>query len=509
MTDITPNVDAGALRGVIGAAAFHVTMTQNAIVEHVAAGETDFSDEQRAAARKLVELSSEASRLTGLQLRSTDAQLLERRVELKMRADDVVERADELGMLFPDLEHRDDNESDKPVSALDGALDALVDAVLAVAEELTTDEPLDPDDLLWAAQRLAHALEEAEGLYTELGDRAASWRDAARDFGVFGPTPAGEHAYRAHLQAAPERLYAAARALQLAARHGNLVELEAFRRPPQTRVRIADASIDIVLLDETRRTYRVRVAGAPAGDPTTPGASDGELVDAIASAAGLELADVEQRRLARDGARHARRTLDAITAFRNSAQRGDPEDAARLAAVSARANSAVVMPYAHRSDSTPDLVDVLLDLQAERWPVATVLMDSLAAACRVLDDHAQTGIDRLLSHPNEDQAAAEHVRGLVEAWTAAALEHEAKRLRDPAALRYALLTAVLSLRDQGRPANAANLHATATKQLVSRDDVDQTIIALEGDRLLEREDPLAARPVWQLTAEGRALVDAP
>lgn len=504
MTDATPNLDAGAVRGVIGAAEFHVSMAQSAIVDKVAAGAT-FTEAQRDAARELAGLLSEANELRGRERLSADAVLLERAAELHERADRVVERADELRILFDD--------DGPPAPALDVALDALVDAVLSVGEELTVDAPLDPDDLLWAAQRLAVALEEGEGLFTELGNRAASWRDAvtADDSlpAMFGLTPTAQRAHLALLRAAPERLNAAGRALQLAARRGRLVELEAFSRPVEARVRIRDVWVDVVLLDEARRTYRVRVAGAPAGDPTAPGTSDGELVNAIAGAAGLELADIAQRRLARDAAEYARRAIAAITAFRNSGRRGDPNDAGRLAAIPDRVDTTILMPYSHRPDSGPDLVDVLLDLQAEGWPVAMVLRDSLAAVCRVLDDDAQTGIDRLLSHHTEDEQAGAHVRALVEAWNAAALEHEARRLRDPAALRYALLFAVQALSEQGRPANTANLHATATKQLVSRDDVGSAIIDLETDGLLEREDPLAARPVWQMTAEGRALVDAP
>lgn len=501
MTDQPPNADAGAIRGVIGAAAFHVTMTHNAIVEHVAAGET-FSDEQRAAARELVDLSREASRLTGLELRSTDEQLLEQRVELKMRADDIVDRADELRMLFPDLDA-------EPVAApalnvaLDGELEHLLGAAASAGVLLCADEPLEPDDILWAAQRLSHAIEELGNLLEELGDRAAAWRDstANEDVALFGLTGAAERAYRKHLNDSAPRLHAAARALALAQRRGHLVELEAFRRPPMTRLRVADAWVDVTLLDETRDRYRVRVAGAPGDDPTIPGVSAGELVQAIAAAVGLELADVEQRRQARDAAERARRELAAIVAYRNSGQRGDPQHAAHT-------NGEIRIPYSHRPDSAQDLVDVLVDLHAERWPVASILRDSLAAVARTLDDDSEPGIDRLLSHPNEDEAAAELVRALVEAWAAAALEHQARRLRDPEQLRRTLLATVLRLRAEGRPATIANLHA-ATARLVSRDDVSAAIMGLEADGLLEREDPLAARiVVFQLTTEGRVLAEA-
>jgi len=107
----------------------------------------------------------------------------------------------------------------------------------------------------------------------------------------------------------------------------------------------------------------------------------------------------------------------------------------------------------------PDLVDVLLDLQAERWSVARMLMDSLAAVCRVLGRRC-TDRDRSTAQPlNEDQAAAEYDRELVEAWTAAAREHEVKRLRDPAVLRYALLSAVLALRDPAKQAGPGTVQA--------------------------------------------------
>ena len=498
MTDSTPNLDAGAVRGAINAAEFHVSMAQSAVIEQVAAGAV-FTEAQRDAARELAGLLAEANELRGQERACDDASLLARGNEVTSRSDRVVERASDLRLLF--------DEGPSP-PALDVALDALLDAVLSVGEELTVDVPLEPDDLLWATQRIALALAEADGLFTELGDRVAAWRDtvSADDGlpGMFGLTPPGERTYLAQLRDAPERLYAAARALQLAARRGHLVELEAFRRPPESRVRVASAWVDVVLLEEAARTYRVRVAGSPGGDPTAPATTDAELVHAIAAAAGLELANVEQRRSACNGAGRARRELAAIVAFRNAGHRGDPK-AARLAA---SGDPAVAdLPFSHRPDSAQDLVDMLLDLQAERWPIASVLRDSLAAVCRVLGDDTRSGVDELLGHPSEDEPSAAHVRALVEAWAAAALEHEARRLRDPAVLRYALLVAVQTLREQGRPATTANLHATATKQLISRHDVSDAIVDLEADGLLEREDPLAARPLWRLSAEGRARID--
>lgn len=507
MTDQPPNADAGAIRGVIGAADFHVTLAQGAIVAHVAAG-AEFSDEQRAAARELAELSREASELVGQQRLATDEQLLERAHEFKSRADEVVDRADELRVLFfPDLDP-EDGTSVAGEPAIDVAVDALLEAALTVGEVLCCDVPLEPDDLLWAAQRLANTVEEIQGLFEELGDRAASWRDTVNSFGpgVIGLTPAAERTYRAHLSDSPHRLHAAARALQLATRRGHLVELEAFRRPPQTRLRVAGSWIDVTLIDEAQERYRVRVAGAPGGDPTVPGVPAGELVQAIAAAVGLELADVDQRRQARDAADRARRELSAIVAYRNSGQRGDPQHAARLALLGDHGE--IRIPYSHRPDSAQDLVDVLLDLYAERWPAASILRDSLAAVARTLDEDSERGIDRLLSHPNEDEAAAELVRALVEAWAAAALEHQARRLRDPEQLRRTLLATVLRLHAEGRPATIANLHA-ATARLVSRDDVSDAIIRLEADGLLEREDPLASRiVVFQLTAEGRVVAEA-
>jgi len=502
MTDSTPNLDAGATRGIINAAEFHVTSAHAAIVSRVAAGAV-FTEPQRDAARELGELYQEANELRGQERTSSDDELVARAGEIKVRADRIVERASELQALFDD---------GPAMPALDVALDALQDAVLSVAEELTVDAPLDPDDLLWTTDRLALVLEETEGVFTELGDRAASWRDlvlADRDLpAIFGATPAAERAYLAQLRDAPDRLYAAAHAVRLAARRGHLVELASFRRPAEARVRVAGAWIDVLLLDEARRTYRVRVAGSPGTDPTAAATTDSELVAAIAGAAGVDLADTEGRVGVRQAADRVRRELTAIVAYRNTARRGDPNDAARLAEI--RDPADIDLPYSHRPDSTQDLVDVLLDLHAERWPVASVLRDTLAAVCRVLDDDAQAGVDRLLSHRNEDETAGAHVRALVEAYTAAALEHEARRLRDPQVLRYTLMSTVRALREQGRPATVANLHAIATKQLVSRDDVGAALVELETEGLLEREDPLAARTVvWQLTAAGDELVDAP
>ncbi len=515
-----PTTDVSAVRGAITAAEFHVALAQSAVVARVADA-TEINDRQRAAAHELSALFSHARALHELVVAQGARPAV---AELTQQANSVSERAGELRLLFEfDAGALADDRylpyqaeaivatpasadiAGPPMPALDVALDALLDAVLNVGTELTVDAPIAPEDLLWTAQRLSLALEEISALYDELGDRAASWHDTASsdpDASLWLPARA-QRAYLAHLSESPERLRAAARAVLLAARRGHLIELEALDRPALTRVRVADCWIDISLTDETQGTYRVRVAGAPAVDPTGPGVSSGELVAAIATAAQLELTDTEQRQQARAAADKARGELAAIVAYRSSGRRGDPQHAALLAASLQPADAEI--PYSHRPDSTPDLVDVLLDLQAERWPVASVLRDALAAVARVLTDDGQAGVDRLLSHPNEDEVAAEHVRALVEAWTAAALEHEARRLRDPDQLRRALLSAVRDLQAQGRPANLANLHALATKQLVSRERALSTLCELVDDALLAFEDPLAAHRVWQLTPAGSQL----
>ena len=545
MSDATPRPDAGAVRGVIAAADFHVSIAQGAIVARIAAGDSTFTDAQRNAASELEVLSLERDGLLGQERGLDDAGLLARADELRSRAEAVVDRADELRMLFEDpedaarsLERRAELveriRANRPKvdagwaarsAALDSALDALLDAVLNVGNELTVDAPIDPDDLLWAAQRLALALEECDGLFDELADRLASWRDASDLETVTAEeltnTPAAARALRAHLAAAPGRLQAAARALRLAARRGHLVELEAFMRPARTRVRVESAAweaehdarlwLDITLLDEAAGSYSVRVAGQPAADPTTPGVSAGELVQAIAAVAELDLVDLAQRELARQVADRARRELTAIVNYRNSERRGDPQDAA-----TSPDPSSPVISYSRRQDSAQDLVDVLLDLVAERWPVAAVLRDSLAAVCRVLADdgvgHDTTGregVARLLAHPNEDAAAAELVRGLVEEYIALALAHQARNLSDPERLRSVLLLTARRLQQQGRAANVTNLHALATDGLVTRENVAIALGELVDEQLLEFEDPLAPTDrAYLLTAAGGELVDA-
>lgn len=537
MPDATPSRDAGAVRGAIAAADFHVDIATLAIVARVAAA-GEFTHHQRAAARELEQLAQERDALIGKSRALDDDTLLARGQELTSRAQGVVDRTGELRILFETTD--DDPQRERPAelaepveasrelvdgSALDRALDALSDAALNIANELTVDAPIEIDDLLWAQQRLAIALEDIDGLYAELADRLADWRDSVLADEITLRTPAADRAFRAQLTAAPGRLRAASRALGLAARRGHLVELDAFMRPASTRIRVQGAAweathdgrlwLDVTLLSEASGSYSVRVAGRPAEDPTTPGVSAGELVQAIAAAAELDLADLEQRELARHVAERARRELTAIVNYRNSERRGDPQDAA-----GSPDPADPMISYSRRPDSSQDLVDVLLDLVAERWPVAAVLRDSLAAVCRALattndDDQAQhvgvvrEGLERLLAHPAEDSAAGELVGALVEDYIAAALEHQARDLADPEQLRRALLTGVRELQRQQRPANLANLHAIATNALVSRERVSITLGELVDEQLLEYEDPLAPTDrAHQLTLAGGTLVDA-
>ncbi len=130
----------------------------------------------------------------------------------------------------------------------------------------------------------------------------------------------------------------------------------------------------------------------------------------IAAACGLDLGDLQQRRRAHQAAERALRQLAAITAYRGSARRGDPQDAA-----GSPDPSAPRIADADRPDSRADVSDLLLDLASEQWPIAAALQDALSSACEQLGDgDRERGITTLLRHPHDNPAATGLVRRLVQ-----------------------------------------------------------------------------------------------
>lgn len=408
MSDATPILDVRGVRRAIAGAEDQASTALRRIVVCVAAGATGFSTQQRQAAGTLCEVSRECSELRTQQLASSDAQLLKRAHELKQRADRLLARASELAAVFPSELQDDDIAACAP---LDVALEQLVAAVTTVAEELhSAPRSLEPRSLLWTARRLAAALEDSSGVFDELASRMQRWCAAVSADHAKPPiamTAPTTRAFRAHLAGSCERLHAAGRGARLTARRGTLDALWALHERPCTDVRVRDTPLEVSLRDESATSYHVRARSIRDPDPFGT-VSDDELPNAIGAAVGLNLGDLAQRRQARDGADRARRQLAAIVAYRDSARRGDSRYAD-----SAPNPSDPELPDALRPDSRDDLSDLLLDLVAERWPVAAVLRDSLATTCRALgNSDPRLGIMRLLAHPDDDRTAARLVRRL-------------------------------------------------------------------------------------------------
>jgi hypothetical protein len=188
------------------------------------------------------------------------------------------------------------------------------------------------------------------------------------------------------------------------------VELkELVLESPTTKLQIDDHEIAITLRETTPANgYTLRVDHAAYSEPFVL-YSDGELVGAIAEAAGLDLSQLAQRRRAHRYAQLARRRLAAIVAYGASTRLGDPNDAADCGDP-----SAPTLPDDCRPDSRGDLTELLRDLADERWPIGATLKDSLTAVATQLGDgDPQRGISSMLAHPDEDPVHQALIRRLI------------------------------------------------------------------------------------------------
>lgn len=411
--DVTPIVDADALRRAVSSAQDDVHIALRRLAGHIGRhGAGRLSVEERQESRTLDELGREVAELNAVQAASTDAQLL-RRPELKQRADAIIRRVGELqafAPVTPDHDVREDR--------LSAALNAMIDAIEGAERELANARPQEdhhrlPGGWIYDARLVSFGLAAFEGVFDALARWITRSQHAERGAAAHDAHPLGDAeaaAARMHLSAVPRRLRAASSAAQLAARRSSLVELkELLLEWPSTKMRIDDTVIEVWLLTtQPANGYGLRVDGVSYPDPFTA-FGDAALVGVIAEAAGLDLSDLQQRRRAREHAERARRELAAIHAYRGSARRGDPNDAANCSDP-----SSPHIPDECRPDSREDLTDLLHDLADERWPITTALKDSLTAVCDLLGEgDRQRGLTTLFAHPDDDPAATALVRRLL------------------------------------------------------------------------------------------------
>ena len=412
MPDATPILDASSVRRAVARAEHDVCDALRQVAALVGANDaTLLSVAQRQAARTLDELGHEAARLRSVEQASSDAQMLERAHELKASADEITARLGELQAFAP----RRPGEPHVPQPPLSAALCDLLDAIKATEHQLATaalDEH-DPYAWTWDARLLSFALAGCERLFEQLVARVARSRVAMRAYNArqaASKTGDEADAIGVHLAAVPQRLHAAGRAAALAARRGNPIELhELVHNRPRVELQIDGTAIQISLNGRApTELYELRANGRRFPDDFTYHAAE-DLAAVIAAASGLDLGDLQQRRRARQAAERALRRLAAITAYRGSARRGDPQDAA-----GSPDPSAPQIADADRPDSREDLSDLLLDLASEQGPIATVLQDGLSIACEHLGDgDRERGITTLLAHPDDNPAAAGLLRRLV------------------------------------------------------------------------------------------------
>jgi hypothetical protein len=411
--DVTPIVDADTVRRAIATAQDEVCGALRRVATRLGAGAIQLTVHERREARTLDELGLQASEMHAMQAASSDAQLLMRAGELKARADDIVRRVGELQAFAPGPPAYDI--ADEPHRA---ALADLLDAIDAADRELASAVPDDgpfrmPYAWVYDARLLSHGLGHYANLFEQLAgwikrSQAAERAEAAHH--ALSLSDAEATALAVHLAVLRRRLSTAANAARLAARRCSLVELkELVLESPTTKLQIDDHEIAITLRETTPANgYTLRVDHAAYSEPFVL-YSDGELVGAIAEAAGLDLSQLAQRRRAHRYAQLARRRLAAIVAYGASTRLGDPNDAADCGDP-----SAPTLPDDCRPDSRGDLTELLRDLADERWPIGATLKDSLTAVATQLGDgDPQRGISSMLAHPDEDPVHQALIRRLI------------------------------------------------------------------------------------------------
>ena len=327
------------------------------------------------------------------------------------------------------------------VARLDDTLERALGAVLDLQEALCqgTDAntaarwPGDPDSLLWACECTALIAEETSSVFEILSEAATEWADTRPewlDLAELERTRRGT-TYLQRVGEAPAKLAAAAAACRQTSRRGDLVELRSFH-DLQVQVCVGERvwvhvkSAEPLAGPESTSRWAVRDArpdGSPLENRPWVTCRDTDLPTTIARVLDGDLADIGQRPRLRAAADEARRQLMAIMAYRNQRKPGDPQRV-RVGGGSPEG------PQLTYSDSSQDLVHVLVDLYDEGWPVAEVIRDGLAAACRVLASRESLehnasridgstearGLEYLVGHRGERGPAAALVRQLVLGW---------------------------------------------------------------------------------------------
>jgi hypothetical protein len=308
---------------------------------------------------------------------------------------------------------------DATVTAADGLHDTL--------DDLGQPKPglsaaVDPWLLYVLCDQFATCIEQASFALEDLADHAESlaglWAQPIIETG----NPRAEHAMHVQLERATRTLRRAARLSAHTAAVAMQPEIEGLVEDLEVRLRVPDSDqprwVDI-LQDWEPDRYGVRDAsaqGAPVHERAVRRVSAAELGGAIAAAAGLDVADPGARQVADELAGEARRRLAAKAEHRDSARRHAPSERP------AGGPAPEPLPWERTTSGllTAALED-LADRDGQRFDAEPVGLGLAMALAEAADTHPD-GPAGLLSHPEEDERAAEHVRALTALGRRALLE---------------------------------------------------------------------------------------